>query len=82
MTIEELECAVATSPETHKFESHRLVPGAIFISLCRGLITVEEESSLVRLVRKLQIKSLQTDTNPFASLGRLYGKRHFERTAP
>ncbi|KAH6889059.1 hypothetical protein BKA70DRAFT_885720 [Coprinopsis sp. MPI-PUGE-AT-0042] len=50
MTIDELERAVATSPDTHKFEPGRLVPGATLISLCGGLITVEEESRLVRLV--------------------------------
>ncbi|KAH6916346.1 hypothetical protein BKA70DRAFT_1216542 [Coprinopsis sp. MPI-PUGE-AT-0042] len=51
MTIEELERAVATSPDTHKFEAGRLVPGTTLISLCGGLITVEDESGLVRLVR-------------------------------
>ncbi|KAH6889029.1 hypothetical protein BKA70DRAFT_1163656 [Coprinopsis sp. MPI-PUGE-AT-0042] len=50
MTIDELERAVATSPDTHKFEPGRLVPGATLISICGGLITVEEESRLVRLV--------------------------------
>ncbi|KAH6889038.1 hypothetical protein BKA70DRAFT_1163664, partial [Coprinopsis sp. MPI-PUGE-AT-0042] len=50
MTIDELERAVATSPDTHKFEPGRLVPGATLVSICGGLITVEEESRLVRLV--------------------------------
>ncbi|KAH6909937.1 hypothetical protein BKA70DRAFT_1425651 [Coprinopsis sp. MPI-PUGE-AT-0042] len=53
MRVEELERAVATSPETHKFEASRLVSGATLMSLCRGLITVEEESQLVRLVRRV-----------------------------
>jgi hypothetical protein len=52
MTIEELERAVATCPVTHKFEPGRLVPGATLMSLCRGLVVMEEESHLVRLVRE------------------------------
>ncbi|KAH6889056.1 ankyrin repeat-containing domain protein [Coprinopsis sp. MPI-PUGE-AT-0042] len=50
MTIEELELAASTSPETHKFDPAQLVPGATLVSLCGGLITVEEESRLLRLV--------------------------------
>ncbi|KAH6906766.1 hypothetical protein BKA70DRAFT_1150947, partial [Coprinopsis sp. MPI-PUGE-AT-0042] len=50
MTMEELEWAVATSPDTHKFEASRRVPGTTLLSLCGGLITLEEESRLVRLV--------------------------------
>ncbi|KAH6901093.1 hypothetical protein BKA70DRAFT_1569155 [Coprinopsis sp. MPI-PUGE-AT-0042] len=50
MTVEELRRAVATSPNTHKFQPDRVVPSTTLISLCRGLVTVEEESGLVRLV--------------------------------
>ncbi|KAH6889026.1 hypothetical protein BKA70DRAFT_884392 [Coprinopsis sp. MPI-PUGE-AT-0042] len=50
MTIDELERAMATSPDTHKFEPRRLVPETTLVSLCGGLIAVEEESRLVRLV--------------------------------
>jgi ankyrin repeat domain-containing protein 50 len=52
MTVEELQSAVATSP-TYKFEANRLVPEATLISLCCGLVTLEEESRRVRLVREL-----------------------------
>jgi ankyrin repeat domain-containing protein 50 len=52
MTVEELRMAVAISPDTYKFEADRVVPDATLISLCRGLVTVEEESRLVRLVRE------------------------------
>jgi hypothetical protein len=51
MTIDKLERAVATSPITHKFDPGQIVPGAILMSICRGLVVVEEESHLVRLVR-------------------------------
>ena len=52
MTIEELRHAVATHPDTHKFERKRLVSPALLLSLCCGLVTVEEETKLVRLIRK------------------------------
>lgn len=51
MTLEELECAVATSPKTYKFERGKLVPWMYLLSLCRGLVTFEEESRAVRIVR-------------------------------
>jgi ankyrin repeat domain-containing protein 50 len=52
MTVEEIRMAVATSLETHQFEAGRMVPCSTLISLSHGLVTVEEESQLVRLVRK------------------------------
>ena len=52
MTIEELRRAIATAPGTRKFERKRLVPAATLLTICCGLITVEEETRLVRLVRK------------------------------
>ncbi|KAH6873709.1 hypothetical protein BKA70DRAFT_281891 [Coprinopsis sp. MPI-PUGE-AT-0042] len=59
MTIEELERAVATSPETYKFEPNRLAPGMTLMALCRGLVTLEEESGLVRLVHYTARDTLQ-----------------------
>ncbi|KAH6887857.1 hypothetical protein BKA70DRAFT_71692 [Coprinopsis sp. MPI-PUGE-AT-0042] len=50
MTIEELRSAVATSPASHKFEPARMVPEATLLGLCRGLIVLEEQTTLVRLV--------------------------------
>jgi hypothetical protein len=52
ITIEELERAVATSSKTYKFQPDEVVPGMHLVALCRGLLTFEEESSIVRLVRK------------------------------
>ena len=52
MALQELERAVATSPHTFKFEADRVVPGKTLISMCRGLLVVEEESQIVRLVRE------------------------------
>ncbi|KAH6889045.1 ankyrin repeat-containing domain protein [Coprinopsis sp. MPI-PUGE-AT-0042] len=59
MTIRELERVVATSPDTHKFEPDRLVPETTLISLCGGLIVVEEESRLVRLVHYTAKRTLE-----------------------
>ncbi|KAH6889067.1 ankyrin repeat-containing domain protein [Coprinopsis sp. MPI-PUGE-AT-0042] len=59
MTMAELERAVATAPDTHKFEPGRLVPGTTLVSLCGGLVTVEEESGLVRLVHYTAKETLE-----------------------
>ncbi|KAH6908751.1 ankyrin repeat-containing domain protein, partial [Coprinopsis sp. MPI-PUGE-AT-0042] len=68
MSLDELERAVATvSSDTHKFELDQLVPGTTLVSLCGGLITVEEESGLVRLVHytaKETLESLLHNTFP------------------
>ncbi|KAH6909889.1 hypothetical protein BKA70DRAFT_178830 [Coprinopsis sp. MPI-PUGE-AT-0042] len=59
MTIEELERAVAISPDTYKFEPDRLAPGTTLVAFCRGLVTFEEESRLVRLVHYTAKDTLQ-----------------------
>ncbi|KAH6884376.1 hypothetical protein BKA70DRAFT_1084358, partial [Coprinopsis sp. MPI-PUGE-AT-0042] len=59
MTIEELERAVATSPKNYKFEPNRLAPGTTLMALCRGLVTFEEQSRLVRLVHYTAKDTLQ-----------------------
>ncbi|KAH6904799.1 hypothetical protein BKA70DRAFT_519826 [Coprinopsis sp. MPI-PUGE-AT-0042] len=50
LTVDELRHALAVSPDTHRFDQNRLVKEGIIIGLCRGLVTVEEETRLVRLV--------------------------------
>ncbi|KAH6879689.1 ankyrin repeat-containing domain protein [Coprinopsis sp. MPI-PUGE-AT-0042] len=50
ITIDTLRHAVATSPETHAFEPKRMVPEAIILSVCCGLVSVDEKTKLVRLV--------------------------------
>lgn len=59
MTIEELRHAIATSPTTHEFERKRLVPGSTIITRCCGLVVVEEETKLVRLVHYTAKDTLQ-----------------------
>ncbi|KAH6871927.1 hypothetical protein BKA70DRAFT_295134 [Coprinopsis sp. MPI-PUGE-AT-0042] len=50
LTIKELCHAVATCPDTHKFDRRRLVDEATLMGLCRGLVNVEEETNIVRFV--------------------------------
>ncbi|KAH6876951.1 hypothetical protein BKA70DRAFT_1576545 [Coprinopsis sp. MPI-PUGE-AT-0042] len=50
LTIEELLEAVATCPDTHRFEQDRLGQEETLIGLCNGMVAVEEETRLVRLV--------------------------------
>ncbi|KAH6901823.1 hypothetical protein BKA70DRAFT_1229636 [Coprinopsis sp. MPI-PUGE-AT-0042] len=49
LTIRELQEAVATCPNTHKYAPDRLVQENVLLGLCHGLITVEEGTRLVRL---------------------------------
>ncbi|KAH6903934.1 ankyrin repeat-containing domain protein [Coprinopsis sp. MPI-PUGE-AT-0042] len=50
MTIDTLRRAVATSPETHVFEPKRMVPEALLISVCCGLLSVDDKTRIVRLI--------------------------------
>ncbi|KAH6879711.1 ankyrin repeat domain-containing protein 28 [Coprinopsis sp. MPI-PUGE-AT-0042] len=50
MTIDTLRRAVATCPETYAFEPKRMVPEALLLSVCCGLISVDEKTRLVRLI--------------------------------
>ncbi|KAH6903962.1 hypothetical protein BKA70DRAFT_1110126, partial [Coprinopsis sp. MPI-PUGE-AT-0042] len=50
MTVDLLRRAVATSPETYSFDTKRMVPEAILLSVCCGLVLVDKETRLVRLM--------------------------------
>ncbi|KAH6894822.1 ankyrin repeat-containing domain protein [Coprinopsis sp. MPI-PUGE-AT-0042] len=50
MTIDTLRRAVATCPETYAFEPKRMVPEALLLSVCCGLVSVDEKTRLVRLI--------------------------------
>ncbi|KAH6894841.1 ankyrin repeat-containing domain protein, partial [Coprinopsis sp. MPI-PUGE-AT-0042] len=50
MTIDTLRRAVATCPETYIFEPKRMVPEAILLSVCCGLVSVDAKTRLVRLI--------------------------------
>ncbi|KAH6905411.1 hypothetical protein BKA70DRAFT_1192258 [Coprinopsis sp. MPI-PUGE-AT-0042] len=67
LTIEELLEAVATCPDTHRFEQDRLVQEETLIGLCHGLVAVEEKTRLVRLVHytaKDVLEQLFIETSP------------------
>jgi hypothetical protein len=78
MSLEELERAVATSPETYQFQPSEVVPGTSLVTLCRGLVTLEEESGVVRLVRK----SISYFFDLTLTSGRLYSARNPPTTPP
>ncbi|KAH6879707.1 hypothetical protein BKA70DRAFT_1576152 [Coprinopsis sp. MPI-PUGE-AT-0042] len=50
MTIDTLRRAVATCPATHAFETKRMVPEALLLSVCCGLVSVDEKTRLARLI--------------------------------
>ena len=52
LTADLLRHVLATCPETYHFEPARLMPESVILTACRGLITVDKETKLVRLVRK------------------------------
>ncbi|KAH6909754.1 hypothetical protein BKA70DRAFT_1425474 [Coprinopsis sp. MPI-PUGE-AT-0042] len=62
-----LEQAIATHPDTYSYELRRLVPVDTLVGLCRGLVVVEEETQLVRLVHytaKHTLEGLITEAFP------------------
>ncbi|TFK21257.1 hypothetical protein FA15DRAFT_560298, partial [Coprinopsis marcescibilis] len=50
LTMEELQCAIAACPETYQYDPERIVDEDSVLSLCCGLVTLDPESKLVRLV--------------------------------
>jgi hypothetical protein len=52
MTVAELQHLSAICLETQEFDPDRIIHIDTIIELCRGLLVVDEETSLVRLVRE------------------------------
>ncbi|KAH6901062.1 hypothetical protein BKA70DRAFT_1524647 [Coprinopsis sp. MPI-PUGE-AT-0042] len=68
LKIEELCHAVATCPDTHKFDCRRLVNEATLMGLCCGLVNIEEETNIVRFVHytaKDVVKGLVSESSPY-----------------
>ncbi|KAH6903573.1 hypothetical protein BKA70DRAFT_1110879 [Coprinopsis sp. MPI-PUGE-AT-0042] len=68
LTVGELCYVVATCPDTHKFDLHRLVNKATLMGLCRGLVNVEEKTNIVRFVHytaKDVVKGLVSESSPY-----------------
>ncbi|KAH6910052.1 hypothetical protein BKA70DRAFT_1424554 [Coprinopsis sp. MPI-PUGE-AT-0042] len=67
MTVEELQHAAAVCLETHKFDPERIVHIDTIVLLCRGLLVVDKETELVRLVHytaKEPLERLMLETFP------------------
>ena len=62
LTVEQLRRALATCPETYHFEPARLMEESDILAACRGLITFDKESKLVRLVRTSFVGPLTTSS--------------------
>ena len=52
MMIEELRRAVAACPDTYRLIPGNMISETPLLSLCHGLVVIEEDSKLVRLVRE------------------------------
>ena len=52
LKMEELQDALAVSDGTEGFDDDDISPAKLIISVCHGLIMVDEESETVRLVRE------------------------------
>ncbi|TFK16562.1 ankyrin [Coprinopsis marcescibilis] len=50
LKMDDLRYAIAVDPDTFKFDPELLIDGPTILSLCCGLVTLEPESELVRLV--------------------------------
>ncbi|TFK22139.1 hypothetical protein FA15DRAFT_714696 [Coprinopsis marcescibilis] len=73
LLIEELRHAVAVYPQTYAFDRERLIDQESLLSLCCGLVTVEQNSGVVRLIHYtakdfLMPYLLRYDQDPQASL--------------
>ncbi|KAH6884738.1 hypothetical protein BKA70DRAFT_136376 [Coprinopsis sp. MPI-PUGE-AT-0042] len=73
LTVDELRHAVARCTDTFKFDSTLMVPAETLVSVCCGLIIIEKESGLVRLLHYtakdvLQRLVLQTTPSPHGLL--------------
>jgi ankyrin repeat domain-containing protein 50 len=59
MTIDALRRAVATSQDTYAFEPKRMVPEALLLLVCCGLVSVDEKTRLVHLIREYHLRVMR-----------------------
>ena len=50
LTVEELRCALAVTPGHLTFDEDAMTPESTLVSICAGLITVDTDSNIIRLV--------------------------------
>jgi ankyrin repeat domain-containing protein 50 len=53
LTIDELRHGIASCPETYSFDKKRLVAVEMMVAVCCGLLMIEKETNVVRLIREL-----------------------------
>ena len=63
LSLQELQCAIAITPDMLDMDPEALVDEVILIDVCAGLVIIDEESSTIRLVRK---SPFECDTAPWA----------------
>lgn len=51
LTVTELQRVAAIRPDTLKFDPEGIVPEALLVSVCCGLVVVDKKTRLVRLIR-------------------------------
>ncbi|KAH6911196.1 hypothetical protein BKA70DRAFT_54747 [Coprinopsis sp. MPI-PUGE-AT-0042] len=90
LTVEELQDAIASCPETHSFDKTGLVSGQMMVGVCCGLLTIEKETGIAGLVHYtakaiLQDLILQSIPNPHSLLAAVCMARlrdgEFQRSA-
>jgi ankyrin repeat domain-containing protein 50 len=52
LSVQELQHALAITPETTEMDYEAIIDEDILTSVCAGLVVIDEESSICRLVRK------------------------------
>ena len=52
LSLEELRHAIAMCPDTHRFDPRRSAAPDVLVSVCCGLLVIEMETGLIRLVRE------------------------------
>ena len=50
LTVEELQCALAVTPFLYTFDEEAMTRESKLVSVCAGLVTIDPESSIIRLV--------------------------------
>lgn len=56
LTLKELQYALAVSPNMTEMDPDAIVDEPILTSVCGGLVVIDKETSIVRLVRKWSIR--------------------------
>jgi hypothetical protein len=53
LSVKELQHALAVMPDTTKLDPDDITDDEILTSICAGLVVIDEEQNIIRLVRKL-----------------------------